>query len=129
MSDLAAARQRRLEALNAAVRERVLVLDGSWGVLIQGRGLQESNYRGERFRDWPQDLKGDADVLNLTSPDFVLGIHREYLDAGADIAGTNTFTATGISQADYGLQAHAFEMNEAGARLARTVADFLEKRL
>jgi 5-methyltetrahydrofolate--homocysteine methyltransferase len=110
------------------MRERVLVLDGSWGVLIQGRGLVEADYRGERFRDWPQDLKGNADVLNLTHPEFVRGIHREYLEAGADIAGTNTFTATRVSQADYGLEEFAFEMNEAGARLARQVCDEFEAR-
>jgi len=126
MTDFTSTRPARLDALHQAMRERVLVLDGSWGVLIQGRGLTEADFRGERFRDWPQDLKGNADVLNLTSPAFVRGIHDEYLAAGADIAGTNTFTATHISQADYGLQEFAFEMNEAGARLAREAATAFE---
>ena len=121
-------RTSRLAALEAALGERVLVLDGSWGVLIQGRGLTEVDFRGDRFRDWPRDLRGDADVLNLSNPEFVRGIHREYLEAGADIAGTNTFTATRISQGDYGLQDFAFEMNEAGARLARETADEFEAR-
>ncbi len=118
----AADRPTRLEALQQALRERILVLDGSWGVLIQGRGLAEADFRGERFADWPRDLKGDADALNLSRPDFVKGIHREYFTAGADIGGTNTFTATSISQAEFGLQDLAFDLNEAGARLAREVA-------
>jgi 5-methyltetrahydrofolate--homocysteine methyltransferase len=121
-------RDARLAALDQALRERVLVLDGSWGVLIQGRGLTEADFRGERFRDWPHELKGDADALNLSNPEFVQGIHREYLEAGADIAGTNTFTATRISQAEYGLQDLAFEMNEAGVRLAREAADEFQAR-
>ena len=78
-------RSARLEALQQALRERILVLDGSWGVLIQGRGLGEADFRGERFADWPKDLKGDAEALNLSQPDFVKGIHREYFAAGADI--------------------------------------------
>ncbi|MCA9846566.1 MAG: homocysteine S-methyltransferase family protein [Dehalococcoidia bacterium] len=115
-------RSARLEALQQALRERILVLDGSWGVLIQGRGLGEADFRGERFADWPKDLKGDAEALNLSQPDFVKGIHREYFAAGADIGGTNTFTATSISQAEFGLQDLAFDLNEAGARLAREAA-------
>ncbi len=110
----------RLEAL---LRERIVVLDGSWGVLIQRDVRGEEAYRGERFRDHPLDVAGDPDLLNLTRPEIVTGIHRRYFEAGADIATTNTFTATRIGQADYGLQEHAAEMSLEGARLARTVAD------
>ena len=109
--------------LEAILRERIAVLDGSWGVLIQRDVRGEEAYRGERFKDHPQPLAGDPDLLNLTRPEVVLGIHRRYFAAGADIATTNTFTATSIGQADYGLQQHAYEMNVAGARLARQAAD------
>jgi 5-methyltetrahydrofolate--homocysteine methyltransferase len=110
----------RLEGLLA---ERIAVLDGSWGVMIQREVRGEDAYRGERFRDHPRDLAGDPDLLNLTRPEVVLGLHREYFSAGADIATTNTFTATSIGQADYGLEAHVHELNVAGARLARQAAD------
>src|SRR5229473_3332409 len=108
--------------LEAVLRQRVLLLDGSWGVLIQRQVKGEDAYRGERFKDHPRDVAGDPDLLNLTRPEVVLGIHRQYFEAGADIATTNTFTATSIGQADYGLEAHAYEMNVAGARLARQAA-------
>ncbi len=116
------ARQTRLEALQQALQERILVLDGSWGVLIQGKGLDEADFRCERFADWPRDLKGDADALNLSRPEFVRGIHDDYFAAGADIGGTNTFTATRVSQTEFGMEDLVFEMNEAGARLARESA-------
>jgi 5-methyltetrahydrofolate--homocysteine methyltransferase len=109
--------------LEAILRERIAVLDGSWGVLIQRQVRGEEAYRGERFRDHPRDVAGDPDLLNLTRPEVVLDIHRQYFAAGADIATTNTFTATSIGQADYGLEGHAYEMNVAGARLARQAAD------
>jgi 5-methyltetrahydrofolate--homocysteine methyltransferase len=109
--------------LEAILRERVAVLDGSWGVLIQKQVRGEEAYRGERFKDHPRDVAGDPDLLNLTRPEVVLDIHRQYFAAGADIATTNTFTATSIGQADYGLEAHAREMNLEGARLARQAAD------
>jgi 5-methyltetrahydrofolate--homocysteine methyltransferase len=112
--------QNRLESI---LSERIGVLDGSWGVLIQREVRGEAPYRGERFRDHPRDVAGDPDLLNLTQPDIVRGIHRAYFDAGADIATTNTFTATRIGQADYGLGDVAAEMSYAGARLAREVAD------
>src|SRR5580700_10274847 len=91
--------------------------------MLQGAGLRPEDYRGDRFRDHPRDLTGDPDLLNLTRPDVVLGIHREYLAAGADITTTNTFTATSIGQADYGLQSLVGEMNLRGAELARQAAD------
>jgi 5-methyltetrahydrofolate--homocysteine methyltransferase len=109
--------------LEAILRERIAVLDGSWGVLIQREVKGEEAYRGGRFKDHPRDVAGDPDLLNLTRPEVVLDIHRKYFAAGADIATTNTFTATTIGQADYGLEQHAYEMNVAGARLARQAAD------
>src|SRR6266496_994565 len=106
----------RLERLLA---ERIVILDGAWGVLLQGRGLTEEEFRGNRFRDHPRDVRGDPDLLNLTQPDIISSVHHAYLDAGADITTTNTFTATSIGQADYGLQGAVYDMNLAGARLAR----------
>jgi len=108
--------------LRELLDRRVLVLDGSWGVLLQRRLRSEEDYRGEWFRDHSSDVGGDPDLLNLTQPDVILGVHREYFAAGADIATTNTFTATSIGQADYSLQEHVYEMNLAGARLARQAA-------
>ncbi len=99
--------------------ERVLVLDGAWGTMIQGAGLGPDDYRGERFADHPRELAGDPDLLNLTRPDLVASIHARYLEAGADIATTNTFTATAIGQSDYGLEEVVRELNLAGARIAR----------
>ena len=109
--------------LEAILRKRIAVLDGSWGVLIQRQVRGEEAYRGERFKDHPQDVAGDPDLLNITRPEIVLDIHRQYFAAGADIATTNTFTATSIGQADYGLEAHVRELNVEGARLARQAAD------
>src|SRR6201984_2682022 len=111
-----------MQQLESILRQRIAVLDGSWGVLIQRRVRGEEEYRGERFRDHPRDVAGDPDLLNLTRPEVVGGIHRAYFEAGADIATTNTFTATRIGQADYGLEDYAAEMSLAGARLAREVA-------
>src|SRR5690242_10996484 len=111
------------DILAGLLAERILLLDGSWGVLIQREVKGEDAYRGERFRDHPRDVAGDPDLLNLTHPEVVLGIHDAYFEAGADIATTNTFTATSIGQADYGLERHAAEMSLEGARLARRVAD------
>jgi 5-methyltetrahydrofolate--homocysteine methyltransferase len=110
----------RLESL---LRERIAVLDGSWGVLIQRDVRGEEAYRGERFADHSHDVAGDPDLLNLTRPEIVRDIHRRYFEAGADIATTNTFTATRIGQADYRLEDYAAEMSLEGARLAREVAD------
>jgi 5-methyltetrahydrofolate--homocysteine methyltransferase len=111
------------ERLESILRQRIAVLDGSWGVLIQKQVRGEEAYRGDRFRDHPRDVAGDPDLLNLTRPDVVREIHRSYFEAGADIATTNTFTATRIGQADYGLEDVAAEMSYEGARLAREVAD------
>jgi 5-methyltetrahydrofolate--homocysteine methyltransferase len=115
--------QNARERLEALLAERIAVLDGSWGVLLQNRGLTEGEWRGERFREHPRDVKGDPDLLNLTRPEIVESVHRAYFEAGADIATTNTFTATSIGQADYALEAAVRDMNLEGARLARKVAD------
>jgi len=102
--------------------ERILVLDGAWGVLLQNRGLSEEDFRGARFAEHPRDVKNDPDLLNLTQPDIVREVHDAYFAAGADIATTNTFTATSIGQADYGLEAAVYDMNVEGARIARAAA-------
>src|SRR5277367_4886965 len=101
------ARTRRIAALKAAARERILILDGSWGVMIQRRGLAEADYRGERFADSNVLLKGDNDILCLTRPDIIADLHDQYFAAGADISETNTFSATSIAQTEYGLQGAA----------------------
>jgi 5-methyltetrahydrofolate--homocysteine methyltransferase len=111
------------EQLEKLMAERILVLDGSWGVLLQSRGISEQDWRGERFASHSHDVQGDPDLLNLTHPDLVSSIHHDYFAAGADIATTNTFTATSIGQADYALEGSVYEMNLAGARLARATAD------
>jgi len=111
------------ERLETAIAERIVILDGAWGVLLQGSGLEESDFRGERFRDHDRDVKGDPDLLNLSRPDIVTSVHDAYFEAGADITTTNTFTATSIGQADYGLQDAVRDMNLEGARLARESAD------
>jgi 5-methyltetrahydrofolate--homocysteine methyltransferase len=114
--------------LTKLLEERIVVLDGAWGVLLQNRGLSEQDFRGARFAEHPRDVKGDPDLLNLTQPEIVAEVHRSYLDAGADVTTTNTFTATTIGQADYGLEGAAYEMNLEGARIARSVADGYENR-
>jgi 5-methyltetrahydrofolate--homocysteine methyltransferase len=103
--------------------ERVVVLDGAWGTMLQGAGLTPEDFRGEVIGDHPKDVTGDPDLLNLTRPDLILDVHRQYLAAGADITTTNTFTATSIGQADYGLEALVRDMNVRAAQLARQAAD------
>ncbi|WP_433161878.1 methionine synthase [Kribbella sp. CA-247076] len=110
-------------ALRELLDQRVAVLDGAWGTMLQSAKLTAADYQGDRFGDHTHDVTGDPDLLNLTRPDVILDVHRQYLAAGADITTTNTFTATSIGQADYGLQDHVREMNVAGARLARQAAD------
>ena len=113
----------RTVLLRDLLAQRILVLDGAWGTMLQRQGLSDADYRGERFRDHPREVAGDPDLLNLTRPDVVLDVHRAYLDAGADITTTNTFTATRIGQADYGLEEAVYELNLEGARLARQACD------
>ncbi len=121
---VATATRPRVETrLRALLDGRILVLDGAWGTMLQRLGLEDADYRGERFREHPRDVKGDPDLLNLTRPDVVLDVHRQYLAAGADLTTTNTFTATSIGQADYGLENAVYDMNVEGARLARQAAD------
>jgi 5-methyltetrahydrofolate--homocysteine methyltransferase len=116
-------REERLKALEQAARERILVIDGAFGTMIQGYRLDEAAYRGERFKDWPRDVKGNNDLINITQPHIVEAIHNAYLEAGADIVETNTFSSTTIAQADYGMEALAVELNLEGARAARRAAD------
>ncbi|MFM2337945.1 MAG: hypothetical protein RL115_1138 [Bacteroidota bacterium] len=101
------------------LEKRILVIDGAMGTMIQRHKLQEADYRGERFKDWHCDVKGNNDLLNLTQPAIIIGIHQQYLDAGADIIETNTFSSTTIAMADYGMEALAYELNVAAAQCAR----------
>jgi 5-methyltetrahydrofolate--homocysteine methyltransferase len=116
------------ETLRAALTQRVLVMDGAMGTMIQREGLGEQDYRGERFAQWPSDLKGNNDLLSLTQPDIIRGIHLAYLEAGADLIETNTFNAQRISLADYAMEDLAYELNVAAARLAREAADEMSRR-
>ncbi|MBL7255331.1 methionine synthase [Paractinoplanes lichenicola] len=114
----------RTDELKRLLDERVVVLDGAWGTMLQGAKLTPADYRGDLIGpDHPQDVTGDPDLLILTRPDVILDVHRQYLAAGADITTTNTFTATSIAQADYGLESYVREMNLRGAQLARQAAD------
>ncbi|MDH3946298.1 MAG: homocysteine S-methyltransferase family protein, partial [Chromatiales bacterium] len=114
--------------LEQLLQRRIAVLDGAMGTMIQEHQLGEADYRGDRFADWRMDLKGNNDLLSLTRPDLIEGIHRAYLEAGADIVETNTFNASAPSQADYGLEALVYELNHEGARLARKAADDVAQR-
>ena len=116
------------ERLDQLFQQRIAIFDGSMGVMLQHKGLSDEEFRGERFRDHPKPLRNNSDVLCLTQPELVTQVHRGYLEAGADIITTNTFTATRVSQADYGLEKYVYEMNLAGARLARQAADAYENR-
>jgi len=116
-------RSTRLAQLHADLKTRILLLDGAMGTMIQNERLDEAQFRGERFADWPQDVQGNNDLLILTQPELIQKIEKAYLDAGADIIETNTFNSTQVSQADYGMQDLAYELNFEGARIAREVAD------
>ncbi|WP_054914321.1 methionine synthase [Pseudomonas sp. NBRC 111117] len=116
-------RSARYQALQQALKERILILDGGMGTMIQSYRLEEHDYRGTRFADWPSDVKGNNDLLLLSRPDVIAAIEKAYLDAGADILETNTFNATQVSQADYGMELLVYELNVEGARIARQVAD------
>ncbi len=112
-----------MSELYKALKRRILVLDGAMGTMIQRHKLNEADYRGERFDDWGQDVKGNNDLLTLTQPDIIKDIHRQYFSAGSDLVETNTFNSTRVSQADYGMEDLAYELNKEGARIAREVAD------
>lgn len=113
----------RISELKELLKQRILVLDGAMGTMIQKYDLKKEDYTGERFANHPKDLKGNNDLLSLTKPDVIKEIHNSFLEAGADIIETNTFSSTRIAQADYGLQEIAAEMNEASAKIAREAAD------
>ena len=115
-------------ALEAAAAERILIIDGAMGTMIQRYKLDEAGYRGERFKDWKRDVKGNNDLLVLTQPDIIEAIHEEYLAAGADLLETNTFNAQRISMADYGMEEFSYEMNVAAAKIARLAADKWTKK-
>jgi 5-methyltetrahydrofolate--homocysteine methyltransferase len=116
-------REQRIKALKTAAAQRILIIDGAMGTMIQRHKLDEAGYRGARFKDWSHDVVGNNDLLVLTQPNIIREIHEQYLEAGADIIETNTFNAQRISMADYGMQELALEMNVAAARLARAAAD------
>src|SRR5207237_4727084 len=110
-------------ALIAAARERILVLDGAMGTMIQGLQYDEAAFRGERFKDFHRDIRGNNDLLILTQPKAIEDIHADYLRAGADIVATNTFSSTSIAQADYDMSYIAYELNRDGAKLTRAAAE------
>lgn len=112
-----------MKSLQQCASERILIIDGAMGTMIQRYKLQESDYRGERFKDYHTDVKGNSDLLSITQPGIIEAIHREYLEAGADIIETNTFSSTVIAQADYDMQDLAYEMNVASVQVARRAAD------
>ena len=116
-------RDTRIEELFRRLDERIVVLDGAMGTMIQSYKLTEDDYRGERFADWSSDLKGNNDLLSLTRPDVIREIHTSFLDAGADVLETNTFNSNAPSMADYGMESLVPELNLAAARLARECAD------
>jgi 5-methyltetrahydrofolate--homocysteine methyltransferase len=122
---MAFTREQRISHLYQALKQRILLLDGAMGTMIQRHKLDEAAYRGERFADWPSDLKGNNDLLAITQPGIIRGIHEDYLNAGADIIETNTFNATRVAMADYNMQDISYEINVAATRLARQAADNL----
>ena len=119
-------REDRIKAFETLLGERIFVMDGAMGTMVQGYSLDEAGYRGERLADHGSDLRGNNDILNLTRPEIVEEIHRAYFEAGADIVETNTFSATTIAQADYAAEDLVYELNYEGARLARKAADEAE---
>ena len=120
-------RSQRYSQLESQLKQHILFLDGAMGTMIQGYKLTEADYRGERFKDWPSDVKGNNDLLSLTQPQIIKSIHLEYLNAGADIVETNTFSSTDIAMADYNMQSLAYELNVASAKIAREAADEAEQ--
>ena len=108
-----------MKTIKDCLNERILIIDGAMGTMIQQYKLTEADYRGERFKDWPTDVKGNNDLLNITQPQIITAIHKQYLDAGADIIETNTFSSTTIAMADYAMQSLAYELNVAAASCAK----------
>ena len=118
--------EKTLEMIEDVLADKILVIDGAMGTMIQNHGPSEAEYRGERFADWESDLQGNNDLLTLTAPGLIRGIHREYAEAGAQIITTNTFSSTTIAQADYHMEELADELNLEAAKLAREVAEEFE---
>ncbi|MEJ7737807.1 MAG: homocysteine S-methyltransferase family protein [Chitinophagaceae bacterium] len=112
-----------MKTIEDCLKERILIIDGAMGTMIQRHKLEEADYRGDRFKSWHCDVKGNNDLLSLTQPGIIEGIHKLYLEAGADIIETNTFSSTSIAQADYEMQSLAYELNTASAKVARKAAD------
>src|SRR3954468_13422753 len=117
----------RLKQLENALSSRILILDGAMGTMIQTYKLGEAEYRGERFKDYEHDVKGNNDLLVLTQPQIIQAIHEQYLEAGADIVETNTFNSTSVAQADYKMESLVRELNVQAAKLARAAAEKFEK--
>lgn len=115
--------QKIIEKLNEIARQRILIIDGAMGTMIQSLRFSEDEFRGNQFKDWKKDLKGNNDILNITQPDAIKKIHLQYLESGADIIETNTFNSNRVSLADYGLESLAFELSKRGAEIARQAAD------
>ena len=118
----------RIEKFKAAVKERILIMDGAMGTMIQRYKLDEAGYRGTEYAKWNQDVKGNNDLLSITQPHIIKEIHSQYLEVGADIIGTNTFNATTISMADYSMESEAYKINVAAAKIARETADEWEAK-
>lgn len=112
-----------MKTIQDRLKEKILIIDGAMGTMIQRHKLEEKDYRGERFKDWHTDVKGNNDLLSITQPQIIEEIHKQYLEAGADIIETNTFSSTSIAQADYDMQSLAYELNVAAARCARNAVD------
>src|ERR1051325_11687374 len=117
----------RTTELKKLLEERIVIIDGAMGTMIQTYKLEESAYRGDRFQNWSKDLKGNNDLLNVTRPQIIEEIHRQYLEAGADIIETNTFNSQTISLADYGMESLGWELSRGGAECARRSPDAVEK--
>ncbi|WP_262919142.1 homocysteine S-methyltransferase family protein [Niabella hibiscisoli] len=117
-----------MSTIRNLLNEKILVLDGAMGTMIQRYKLTEEDYRGDRFKDWHTDVKGNNDLLSITCPDIIKAIHKEYLQAGSDIIETNTFSSTSIAQADYDMQAFAHELNIASVKCAKdAIAEFQQE--
>src|SRR5687768_53126 len=112
-----------MKTIQECLQERILIIDGAMGTMIQRYKLEEKDYRGERFKNWHTDVKGNNDLLSMTQPKIIEEIHQQYLEAGADIIETNTFSSTSIAQADYDMQSLAYELNLAAAKCARNAVE------
>jgi len=116
-----------MSTIKEELKKRILIIDGAMGTMIQQHKLTEGDFRGERFKNWPKDVKGNIDLLSITQPEIITGIHKEYLQAGADIIETNTFSSTSIAQADYDMQSLAYELNKQSATCAKKATEAYQK--